>query len=279
VATLLIATTSGSVVERIDLDPARAYSIGRSHRCDIPLTPRSVSRRHAVLFPHAAGWWVADAGSCRGLATSAGPTRFAQLTTDRWVALGPLVLWLLPTRSRPTAARLSAPLALAGAEEGRSAAPQDDLHDDEPDACDASGEHRAQLPHLFQFESSRTAPNGAASARFIDLSALPFATVGSDIACTIRLQGEAIAPLHAVLVREPSHWALVAAQGIITAEGARFRRKRLESAAFVGLGDWRLRAVEVERPVVMPAVEGDEGAREGQRNADSSAFLRSDSAA
>lgn len=50
---------------RIVLD-ARAV-VGRDTDCDVVLSSRSVSRRHAVVEPAAAGWIVRDLGSANGL--------------------------------------------------------------------------------------------------------------------------------------------------------------------------------------------------------------------
>ena len=277
-ATLLIATTSGGVVERIDLDPQRAYSLGRSLRCEIPLAPKSISRRHAVLFPHATGWWVADAGSSRGLSTATGPTRFAQLTLDGWISLGPLVLWLVPGRQgakAPTVGlnHLGDEAAVATPAGPSLALANGSDEDDAGDGSERSDGGTTSHPTLFEWQTAD------GQSRFLDLSQLPFATIGSDVACTLRGSCDALAPLHAVLIREPHHWAVVAAQGMIDAEGSRFRRKRLEPGAFVALGGMRMRTVAVERMVALPAAECDAHATPQRPAADSSAFRRSESAA
>lgn len=228
--TLLIATAEGRVARRIPLDPNRAYSIGRSPRCDIALLPGSISRRHAVLFPHAGGWWTSDVGSNHGLRTPSGTTRFAPLTTESWVTIGPLVLWLLPTNEP------------ASADEGRDHdqpveyGPDDTL---DLEAINPPAGEPSQLLEIGVREGRGT--------RRIDLSGVQHATIGSDLACAIRLPSRpTLAPLHAVLVREPHAWALIAAQGAITFGEQRFLRKRLEPGCMVNLSTFRLRMLTTE---------------------------------
>ncbi len=235
--TLLIATAEGRVARRIPLDPNRAYSIGRSPRCDIALLPGSISRRHAVLFPHAGGWWTSDVGSNHGLRTPAGTTRFAPLTTESWVTIGPLVLWLLPTdepASRGEGLNHDQPVEYG---------PDDtvDLEAINPPAGEPS-----QLLEIGIREGRGT--------RRIDLSGVQHATIGSDLACAIRLPARpTLAPLHAVLVREPHAWALIAAQGAILSGEQRFLRKRLEPGRLVNLSSFRLRMLTSETLVAASA--------------------------
>lgn len=248
--TLLIATPEGGVVRRVPLDPAHAYWLGRSPRCDVALEPRSISRRHALLFPHGGSWWVADAGSTRGLRTAEGPTRFAPLTVERWISIGPLALWLLPTTDRSR----SEPDPPAF---GMAPAPDDPLNDSID--AEALSPSEAEPSHLLALESTALPDAGRAAGRLIDLADVQHATVGSDVACAIRVEGSEIAPLHAVVVREPRGWSIVGAQGAITSAHERYLRKRLEAGVVVQLGasvgGCAVRIVEPER--LKPAAQAD----------------------
>lgn len=235
-ATLLVATANGGVIQRLPLDPTRGYWLGRSPRCDIPLEPGSISRRHAVLFPHAGTWWVADAGSTRGLRVESGPTRFAPLSTEQWVAIGPLVLWLLPTGT---------PAARPKRDDSRSDGRVDPYASD---PCDESIEvESGQAEESEPSQLLAIATADPLATRHIDLSAVQCATVGTDVACSIRLQQPEIAPLHAVLIREPRRWAIVAAQGAISTGSERFLRKRLDPGSRVRVGSCELQVVVPER--------------------------------
>jgi hypothetical protein len=244
--TLLLATSEGAVVHRQVIDAAWAYSIGRSHRCDIPLEPASISRRHAVLFHHAGSWWVADTGSQRGLATEDGPCRFAPLTEERWVGLGPLVAWIVPTSNREAAADLrelprSRRIDFSGADAGGDSSAGEEAIDP------ASPQPTAPLV-LIEDAAGRL-------LRLLDPNGIDHATIGSDATCDIKLEtpadardaASAVAPLHAILYREPRAWVLVAAQGVLSRGGERYLRMRLDSSTSAVLGAYRVRLLAAER--------------------------------
>lgn len=235
-ATLLIATPDGGVVRRVPLDPRRAYSIGRSPRCTIPLAQRSVSRRHALLFRHGGTWWVADCGSSRGLRVEEGPTRFAPLTLERWVGIGPLVCWLLASAERPdTSALVDDPEDLSGL----------DLNDSVetealPDGHSTSVGEEPTDYLLLQ-------PAGGGPVKLVHVAGVDHVTIGSDPGCAVRLAAsEHTAPLHAVAFREPRCWVVVAAGGGVSVDGQRYLRKRIEQSSVIDLGGYALRAVDLD---------------------------------
>ncbi len=231
-ATLLIATADGGVLRRVPLDPSRAYSLGRSERCDIPLEPASISRRHALLFRHAGIWCVADSGSARGLHTEEGSTRFAALTPERWVGVGPLVLWLLASNVTPARVEIDHSNETLN---GAVTTKQDDSD------CDESIVDGDTAGRLIAIETT-----AGHLVRLLDCELVDHATIGSDRSCTVPLSPttelpDALAPLHAVLYREPSGWAVIAAVGVVTASGARYLRKRVDGETPVELGGYRVR--------------------------------------
>lgn len=244
---LLIARIDGRLERRVVLDPTRAYSIGRSNRCDIPLKPRSISRRHALLVSLADRWLVLDTGSRRGLMSPEGPTRRADLSTVGWVSLGPLTLVLLDQTAS-----------------GDPSVALDSADETLPDPSIDAPVGRLLPRHLVepvllleQLGATGDAP------RVIDLNETDHATIGSDAAVEIRLPAEAgIAPLHAVLYREPRSWVVIDAGGGVLSDGRRWIRRRLEPGVEAVVGGYRLRAVQAERPGLLrrdePADPADE---------------------
>ncbi|MBL9120190.1 MAG: FHA domain-containing protein [Phycisphaerae bacterium] len=234
-ATLLIATPDGSVVRRIPLDPQRAYALGRSPRCTIPLEPRSISRRHALLFRQGGTWWVADSGSSRGLRTEDGVTRFTPLTIERWVGIGPLVCWLLASTVTSTKEGLDDASDLV-------TEPAFDLGDSVDLEAETEGVHEESSDYLL------LDPIAGGPAKLVHLDGVDHATIGSDPACAIRLPAsDLVLPLHAVVFREPKSWALIGAGGPLMSEGQRFLRKRLGQRHSIELGGYRVRSAELER--------------------------------
>ncbi|MDZ4754261.1 MAG: FHA domain-containing protein [Phycisphaerae bacterium] len=251
-STLLLATESGDVVHRQPIDPKWAYSVGRSTRCDIVLQPGSISRRHALLFHHAGVWWVADTGSNSGLATEDGITRCAPLTPERWVRMGPVVAWLLeagaPAKQKSSSERpaaggtseLDALTHLAGSSAGEGGGDGGE---------GVAGDSGTGSPN--EFFVIQSADGGL--VRLLDGTGAEHATIGTDPACTIHLPQEAadtpgasespLAPLHAVLYREPSSWVLIAAHGAVTTNGKRFLRSRVSTTVAIELGGYRLRSI------------------------------------
>lgn len=242
-------------MHRIPLDPRMAYSLGRSNRCSIPLEPRSVSRRHGLLFRHDGSWWLADCGSTRGLRVEAGPTRFAPLTPERWIGIGPLVCWLIP--STVNVGELG---SQANGQTGGGGVATDPLAGfDVEDSVDLSGEHAAlnETPgdHLL-LEPVDPARRAIEPPRLIHLEGVDHVTVGSGPGCAIRLaSGGGVRPLHMVVYREPRTWVAIAADGTLLAEGQRFLRKRLEAATAIEFGGYSARLVSLER--ADPTHQGD----------------------
>jgi hypothetical protein len=249
--TLLVATSDGTVVRRVSLERPDAHSIGRSPRCDIPLDIASISRRHALLFPFAGSWFVADTGSQLGLRSPEGPCRITRLAAEHWVGLGPLVLWLV----EGAAARSQRSPTDRNADSPAAPEPSDEA-DDHRD-LDDSGEHPGIAGELLLLERAAEASArkpglaGSSVLAVMDLTGLRFATVGTDPSCGIRLPDAARPPrpLVAVLYREPRQWVAVAAGGELRCDGQRFLRKRLSAETPVEIAGLLVRLLVPERPV------------------------------
>jgi pSer/pThr/pTyr-binding forkhead associated (FHA) protein len=228
----LISRTDGELVRRLRLDPTRAYSIGRSNRCDIVLAPTSVSRRHALLVPFSGRWLLFDTGSRRGLWSPAGAVRQADLLSAGWVCVGPLSL---------TVVRADAP----------GAPPPGAWDGGDPSAAtltDADEEDSPSAGELLAVERPTGVADRRALERLVDLSSIRHATVGSDLDCDIRLaEADGVAPLHAVLFREPKAWVVVDGGAGIRCEGRSWIRKRLDATTAVELGGIALRVLRPER--------------------------------
>lgn len=229
---LLISRTDGELVQRLPLDPTRAYSIGRSNRCDIVLAPTSVSRRHAILVPFAGRWLLFDTGSRRGLWSPAGSVRQADLLSAGWVCVGPLALTLV---------RADAP-------DPQPAAAWDAGDPSAATILDGEEEETPNAGELLVIERPTGIAGRRSLERLVDLSTLRHATVGSDLDCDLRLaEADGVAPLHAVLFREPKAWVIVDGGAGIRCDGRSWIRKRLDATAAVELGGLALRVLRPER--------------------------------
>ena len=63
-------------------------TIGRSRECDVVIDDPNVSRRHAELRPHGAGWIVTDLGSTNGIKVNGRRVREAALEPGDEIMLG-----------------------------------------------------------------------------------------------------------------------------------------------------------------------------------------------
>ena len=90
---IIISKVDGLTLLDVELDPNRAYSLGRSSAAAIRLDAPSISRLHAVLIPKAGRWVISDLGSRRGLRCGQGRVDARQLDHGDWVALGSAYLW------------------------------------------------------------------------------------------------------------------------------------------------------------------------------------------
>ena len=267
---LLIARDDGQVIQRIELDPKRAYSIGRSPRCDIALKPGSISRRHALLVPHAGHWLLLDTGSRRGLRTADGDVRRAELADSGWVALGRLVLCLDSIPGGEAEDSGVRRLNFHDAFGGRINLESEELAGEtiadvefEPGAP-ATGP-LGNIAHRWKkatppagptaIEAPADAPllvveraDGTVHGLF-HFGTCQHATVGYDPACHVVLPCHpGVAPLHLVFYREPRTWVAVDAGGGMHANGRRYVRKRLGPNDVLETGPFRFRIV---RPTVL----------------------------
>jgi putative methionine-R-sulfoxide reductase with GAF domain len=79
--------------------PARVYLlpdgrqtvVGRDPSCDVVLDDDRVSRRHAVLVPHEAGWSVSDTDSKNGILIDGMPLASGLLKERSWLSFGGLI--------------------------------------------------------------------------------------------------------------------------------------------------------------------------------------------
>lgn len=90
---LTVATSDGRVVQRVELDAARAIRVGRATDCDIRVSDPQVSRHHVEIKPMGDGaWLIRDLGSTHGSFVKG--QRFRELTVSGGleVKIGPATL-------------------------------------------------------------------------------------------------------------------------------------------------------------------------------------------
>jgi len=236
VAELLISTPEGEVLANRKLDPARAYWVGREASCDVVIESAAVSRRHALVF-HANGRWMAcDAGSLGGLETEGGPVRATALSSDAWIKVGAVYLWLAggaPDLPEWIDARPEA--GTGGKPERHVHLAIEDLGDTEPRTLREVlvVTDRAGIVHLCADLGGLAATKG---------SGAPRCTIGRANSVDLQICDPSVDSLHAVLVLGSQFWSLVDA-GCTTGiffEGKRWYRKRLEDGITLPIGNFRV---------------------------------------
>lgn len=76
-------------IRRFSLADGREHVLGRDPACDLTVDDPRISRRHARLWPTAAGWKVADLGSKNGTWIDGRPAAEAgELPAEVWLSLG-----------------------------------------------------------------------------------------------------------------------------------------------------------------------------------------------
>ncbi|MHC5001814.1 MAG: FHA domain-containing protein [Planctomycetota bacterium] len=186
---LLVAKHDGQVAVRVPLDERRKLTIGRSHRCDLHLAARSISRRHALLFRHESEWHLVDTGSRTGIHRELERVAHVTLEEDRWVRIGPAYLWLRQNGTGATApirpaAWPSLPPADLGLEGELDGAPP------------PTG------PRIVYADAA-----GSSLERF-DLEGLDLVTVGRSPRCDLALNDQQVSRLHCVLYTEHRGWCV-----------------------------------------------------------------------
>lgn len=112
-----------------DEGPSRRYVfeqqavVGRDLDCDIPLTSRSVSRRHALVEKTPDGWVVRDLGSANGTSVGGARVREAPLVTGAAVRFGEVdAVFEIESRETTSAERLISSLSIAPVRKARPVA-------------------------------------------------------------------------------------------------------------------------------------------------------------
>lgn len=266
-------TKNGAVRRTFRLDPSRAYSIGRSPRCEICLPFGSVSRRHAALFCHAGVWRVLDCGSRRGVEVEGMDVHQTTLRPDRPVRIGPLWLRLRvggagPSRRTGTNgvrgfrqhgwigitrdARMSDGAAHTGHDPlnaktldmpAMNSVDRDDGVDGDSGGSQSGrvgARHSAGAAEVLVVES------GDCVLGIFDLCLVDHVSLGTDPHCRIQLPlRPGVLPLHALLLRESRLWSAIDAGGGLVSEGNRYLRRRLRAGVGVELGTLRIRVAGV----------------------------------
>ncbi len=244
-AELLISAADGSLLLQRHIEPARAYWIGRSPKCDVIVDAASVSRRHAILYCHQGVWRVVDAGSQSGLLTAAGECRNAQLSGETWVKMGAAVLWI--KNPEPVDGALHrAPIAKSGA--ARLSIDALDAHPDFTDEATlaASAQTQTVRPTLII-----TSALGGVEL-VVDLSQTAARLViGSATTCDIVLADPTVELIHAVLVRGSNTWSLLDSGGGVFADGKKWPRKRLDEDTSAHIGAFTLAVRTPKLPSTM----------------------------
>lgn len=236
VSELLISTPEGKVLANLRLDPLRAYWVGRDSHCEVVVDNSTVSRRHALIFHVNGRWLVSDAGSVGGLDTENGPKRCAQLSSDTWVRVGTVYLWI-------TAASTIAPDWVDAAPEPLVAGRPDllvrltneSLTSESPSPC---GEALV-VTDSFGIVHLCADLRGLASSQG---SGTPRLTIGRSTAADLQICDSSVDPIHCVLALGSEHWSIVDAgssSGLLYG-GKRWYRKRLEDGITMPVGRFRV---------------------------------------
>ena len=97
--------------------------VGRDLDCDIPLTNRSVSRRHALVEKTPNGWVVRDLGSANGTSVDGARVKEAPLVAGTSVRFGEVdAVFEIVARETSSAERMLSSLSIAPARKARPVA-------------------------------------------------------------------------------------------------------------------------------------------------------------
>lgn len=97
--------------------------VGRDPDCDISLTSRSVSRRHALVEKTPNGWVLRDLGSANGTSVDGARVKEAPLVTGASVRFGEVdAVFEIEARETSSAERLISSLSIAPARKARPVA-------------------------------------------------------------------------------------------------------------------------------------------------------------
>lgn len=97
--------------------------VGRDLDCDISLTNRSVSRRHALVEKTPNGWVLRDLGSANGTSVDGARVKEAPLVTGAAVRFGEVdAVFEIEARETSSAERLISSLSIAPARKARPVA-------------------------------------------------------------------------------------------------------------------------------------------------------------
>ena len=97
--------------------------VGRDLDCDIVLTGRSVSRRHALVEKMPNGWVVRDLGSANGTSVDGARVKEVPLVTGSAVRFGEVeAVFEIESRETSSAERLISSLSIAPARKARPVA-------------------------------------------------------------------------------------------------------------------------------------------------------------
>ena len=97
--------------------------VGRDPDCDISLTSRSVSRRHALVEKTPNGWVLRDLGSANGTSVDGARVKEAPLVTGAAVRFGEVdAVFEIEARETSSAERLISSLSIAPARKARPVA-------------------------------------------------------------------------------------------------------------------------------------------------------------
>jgi pSer/pThr/pTyr-binding forkhead associated (FHA) protein len=299
VSDLLLSKIDGTVLQQRRLDPARGYWIGRESTCDFIIDHPNVSRRHALVFHINGRWMIADAGSPNGLDTESGPVRFTQVSSDAFVNIGSVYIWLTKAIGAPPEWNDAEPSTDAWGNKRVVRLAVEDF-----ETVDVSGLTASPLLSPMEAlqrgsDSSLGGSHGVSTGGSMmgsaigsnaqqvlvvtdrhggvhlcaDLSRLgalsgsgaPRLSVGRSTATDLQIAHRSIDPLHCVLVRGRDRWSVVDAgssQGLIH-DGKRWFRKRLEHGITIPIGDFRISVQDVRvpssTPLMRPTVQASSG--------------------
>jgi pSer/pThr/pTyr-binding forkhead associated (FHA) protein len=97
--------------------------VGRDLDCDIPLTSRSVSRRHALVEKTPNGWVARDLGSANGTSVDGARVKEAPLVTGAAIRFGEVdAVFEIESRETTSAERLISSLSIVPARKARPVA-------------------------------------------------------------------------------------------------------------------------------------------------------------